>query len=105
MMAYLTAGSAAENILADVGEKVQKGAVQEFLSTLPEKALNLGLRIFLAAVFFLILFRKNTAALRFCRLFGLAERVQRSFRAAADYRRTIKRLMPRSSPSADRAYI
>ena len=54
MMAYLTAGSAAENILADVGEKVQKGAVQEFLSTLPEKALNLGLRIFLAAVFFLI---------------------------------------------------
>lgn len=54
MMAYLTAGSGAENILADVGEKVQKGAVQEFLSTLPEKALNLGLRIFLAAVFFLI---------------------------------------------------
>ena len=54
MTAYLTAGVGAESILADVEEKVQKGAVQEFLSALPEKALNLGLRIFLAAVFFLI---------------------------------------------------
>lgn len=54
MTAYLTAGAGAESILADVEEKVQKGAVQEFLSALPEKALNLGLRIFLAAVFFLI---------------------------------------------------
>lgn len=54
MTAYLTVGGNAESILADVEEKVQKGAVQEFLSALPEKALNLGLRIFLAAVFFLI---------------------------------------------------
>ena len=54
MTIYLTAGVSAEGILADVEEKVQKGAVQEFLSALPEKALNLGLRIFLAAVFFLI---------------------------------------------------
>lgn len=54
MTAYLTVGGNEESILADVEEKVQKGAVQEFLSALPEKALNLGLRIFLAAVFFLI---------------------------------------------------
>lgn len=54
MRAYLTVGGSAESILADVEEKVQNGVVQEFLSALPEKALNLGLRIFLAAVFFLI---------------------------------------------------
>lgn len=54
MKIYLTAASGAESILADVEEKVQEGAVQEFLSALPEKALNLGLRIILAAVFFLI---------------------------------------------------
>lgn len=54
MRAYLTAGGSAEGILADVEEKVQNGVVQEFLSGLPEKALDLGLRIFLAAVFFLI---------------------------------------------------
>lgn len=33
---------------------MHRGAVQEFLSTLPEKALNLGVRILLAAVFFFI---------------------------------------------------
>ncbi len=33
---------------------MQTGTIQKFLSTLPEKALNLGLRIFLAAIFFLI---------------------------------------------------
>ena len=37
-----------------VEEQIRKGAVQEFLGTLPEKALNLGLRILLAALFFLI---------------------------------------------------
>ncbi len=42
------------SIIEDIEAEVQKGAVQEFLSALPEKALNLGVRILLAAVFFLI---------------------------------------------------
>lgn len=50
----LAAGSAAGNIMEDMEERIQEGAIQEFLSALPEKALNLGLRIVLAAVFFLI---------------------------------------------------
>lgn len=36
------------------GQIMKKGAIAEFLSALPEKALNLGLRMVLAAVFFLI---------------------------------------------------
>ena len=50
----LTAASGAGSIMEDVEERIQEGAIQEFLSALPEKALNLGLRIALAAVFFLI---------------------------------------------------
>lgn len=50
----LTANSPIGDIIEDVETKVQAGAIQKFLSTLPEKALNLGLRIFLAALFFLI---------------------------------------------------
>ncbi|MCI8788716.1 MAG: mechanosensitive ion channel family protein [Lachnospiraceae bacterium] len=42
------------DIIEEVEAKVQTGTIQKFLSTLPEKALNLGLRIFLAAIFFLI---------------------------------------------------
>lgn len=50
----LTAASGTGSIMEDVEERIQEGAIQEFLSALPEKALNLGLRIALAAVFFLI---------------------------------------------------
>lgn len=50
----LAAGSAAESVIENMEERIQEGAVQEFLRALPEKALNLGLRIALAAVFFLI---------------------------------------------------
>lgn len=50
----LAADSTVGNIIEDVGAKVQEGAVQKFLSALPEKALNLGLRILLAALCFLI---------------------------------------------------
>lgn len=50
----LAMGSATGNIVEGVEKQIQKGAIQEFLSALPEKALNLGLRIVLAAVFFLI---------------------------------------------------
>ncbi len=50
----LAMGSATGNIVEGVEKQIQKGAIQEFLSALPEKALNLGLRIALAAVFFLI---------------------------------------------------
>ena len=42
------------NIVEDVEEKIQSGAVRKFLEQLPEKALNLGIRIVLAAVFFVI---------------------------------------------------
>uniref|UniRef100_UPI00261D29BA mechanosensitive ion channel family protein n=1 Tax=uncultured Acetatifactor sp. TaxID=1671927 RepID=UPI00261D29BA len=42
------------SIMEGVEEQIRKGVVQEFLGTLPEKALNLGLRILLAALFFLI---------------------------------------------------
>lgn len=50
----LTAGNPIGDIIEEVETKVQTGTIQKFLSTLPEKALNLGLRIFLAALFFLI---------------------------------------------------
>lgn len=50
----LTAGGNAGSIIEEIETEVRKGAVQELLSTLPEKALNLGVRILLAAVFFLI---------------------------------------------------
>lgn len=50
----LSAGTPIEDIIEEVETKVQTGTIQKFLSTLPEKALNLGLRIFLAALFFLI---------------------------------------------------
>lgn len=46
--------AATGSIMEGVEEQIRKGAVQEFLGTLPEKALNLGLRILLAALFFLI---------------------------------------------------
>jgi len=50
----LTAAGPIGDIIEEVEAKVQTGTIQKFLSTLPEKALNLGLRIFLAAIFFLI---------------------------------------------------
>ena len=50
----LSAGGIAENIIEDVGEKIQPGVVKEFMSQLPGKALDLGLRILLGVVFFLI---------------------------------------------------
>lgn len=50
----LTAEGITGNIVEDVGEKIQSGAVRKFLEQLPEKALNLGIRIVLAAVFFVI---------------------------------------------------
>lgn len=50
----LAAGGAAESVIENMEERIQEGAVQEFLRDLPEKALNLGLRIALAAVCFLI---------------------------------------------------
>ncbi len=43
-----------EGMEGKIIEEIQTGAMQEFLSALPEKALNLGLRILLAAIFFLI---------------------------------------------------
>ena len=46
--------AATGSIMEGVEEQIRKGAVQEVLGTLPEKALNLGLRILLAALFFLI---------------------------------------------------
>lgn len=49
----LTADSAAEGI-KELEEKLQTGVFQEFISQLPERALNLGIRILLAIVFFLI---------------------------------------------------
>ena len=50
----MTAAGPIGDIIEEVEAKVQTGTIQKFLSTLPEKALNLGLRIFLAAIFFLI---------------------------------------------------
>jgi len=50
----LTAAGPIGDIIEEVEAKVQTGTIQKFLSTLQEKALNLGLRIFLAAIFFLI---------------------------------------------------
>lgn len=50
----LTAGGTVGSMIEDVNAKVDKGAVWVFLNTLPEKALNLGVRILLAAVCFLI---------------------------------------------------
>ncbi len=42
------------NIMEEVGEKMQPDVIREWISLLPEKAFNLGLRILLALVFFLI---------------------------------------------------
>lgn len=50
----MTAAGPIGDIIEEVEAKVQTGTIQKFLSTLLEKALNLGLRIFLAAIFFLI---------------------------------------------------
>ena len=50
----LTTLGNAGSMIEDMEAKVQKGAIQEFLSTLPEKALNLGVRILLAVIFFFI---------------------------------------------------
>lgn len=53
----LAAGGTAESIMQEIGgleEKMQPGVVREFLSGLPEKALNFGIRVLLAVLFFLI---------------------------------------------------
>lgn len=63
----LAADSPIGDIIEEVETKVQAGTVQKFLSTLPEKALNLGLRIFLAALFFLIGMRLIKAVRRIIR--------------------------------------
>lgn len=43
-----------ENVMDGIMEKIEPGIVREFLDQLPEKALNLGLRVLLAVVFFLV---------------------------------------------------
>ncbi len=53
----LAAEGAADNIIEeieDLEERMQPDLIKEFMSQLPEKALNFGVRILLAVVFFLI---------------------------------------------------
>lgn len=53
----LTAEGAAGNIIEEIEgleERMQPDLIKEFMSQLPEKALNFGVRILLAVVFFLI---------------------------------------------------
>lgn len=53
----LTAEGAAGNIIEEIEgleERMQPDVIKEFMSQLPEKALNFGVRILLAVVFFLI---------------------------------------------------
>lgn len=57
MIRYSLTADASETILEGIEgleDKMQPGLIQEFLSKLPEKALNFGLRILLAVVFFLV---------------------------------------------------
>ena len=53
----LTAEGAAGNIIEEIGgleERMHPDLIKEFMSQLPEKALNFGVRLLLAVVFFLI---------------------------------------------------
>ena len=53
----LAAEGAADNIIEEIEEleeRMQPDLIKEFMSQLPEKALNFGMRILLAVVFFLI---------------------------------------------------
>lgn len=50
----LAADSTVGNLMEDVEEKIETGVIREWISMLPEKAFNLGLRILLALIFFLI---------------------------------------------------
>lgn len=50
---YFSATDTAEELLGEVPQ-IDPGAIEKFLSQLPEKALHLGLRILLAVIFFLV---------------------------------------------------
>jgi small conductance mechanosensitive channel len=50
----MTTGNTADSIMENVEEIVRFSALKEFWASLPEKAFNLGIRILLAVVFFLI---------------------------------------------------
>ena len=54
IIAGMTTGNTADSIMENVEEIVRFSALKEFWASLPEKAFNLGIRILLAVVFFLI---------------------------------------------------
>ncbi len=54
IIAGMTTGNTADSIIENVEEIVRFSALKEFWASLPEKAFNLGIRILLAVVFFLI---------------------------------------------------